>query len=223
MTERAKRAMLKYAVAALVTAGAATAVWAGETSTKITEDSSISGTGVHKVPDNAPFDGSLDPRAETFFKDKVTSNSNESWSFKATYFISSAKRTTVAQFLQTDSTQSGADLRKPVMFLTATKQSDGNYFICNGNSTNASGCAGVTWSDVPASFTLDMSGTGKSATVKIAGTSKTVSLIQTPSGVSRKNGTLELRWGAYHHDTDSGGAASTAQVRVYNITETGFD
>ncbi len=211
------------AIAILLTAGAATAVWAGATSTKITSQSSISSTGVHKVPDGAPFDGSLDPRAETFFSDKVTSNSNENWSFGATYFITSAKRTSITQWLQADPQQSGGNARKPVMFLTATKQSNGQYFICNGNSTNASSCGGAEWSNVPASFKITMSGNGKSASVNIDGTTKTISLIKTPSGETRNNGTLELRWGAYHHDTDGSGAASTAQVRVHNITETGFN
>ena len=204
-------------------AAISTAAYAAATATKITPQSSISSTGVHKVPQNAPKDGSLDPRAETYFTDKVNSNSNESWSYKATYYITSAKRTTITQWLQNDPSQSGANQRKPVMFLTATKKSNGNYFICNGNSTSASSCAGAEWDNVPQSFTIDMSGTGKTASVKINGSTKTISLIQTPSGESRTNGTLELRWGAYHHDVANNVAASTAQVRVYNITSSGFN
>lgn len=204
-------------------AAISTAAYAAATSTKITTNSSISSRGVHKVPVNAPKDGKLDPRAEAFFIDKVTSNSNESWSFKATYFITSAKRTTITQLLQTDPSQPGANQRKPVMFLTATKQSNGKYFICNGNSSSATSCSTAEWTNVPQSFTIEMSGTGKSASVKINGTTKTVSLIKTPSGENRKNGSLELRWGAYHHDVSNNKAASTAQVRVYNIKETGFD
>jgi hypothetical protein len=220
------RRSLRVALMGTLALGAATAVWAGTTATKITSDSgtndpSISSDGVHKVPKSADFEGSLDPRAETYFTDKVTSNSTEKWSFKANYFVSSAKRTTIAQWLQRDPSKTGADLRKPVMFLTAYKGSDGKLSICNSNSSTASGCN--LWTGVPDGFLLDMSGDGKSAKVTINGQTKTLSLIKTPSGIDRTNGDLELRWGAYHHDTDSNGAASTAQVRVYNISETGFD
>jgi hypothetical protein len=207
----------------MATLGMTGTAWAGATATKITSQSSISSTGVHKVPDTAPFDGSLDPRAETYFTNKVTSNSTEKWSFKANIFVSSANRTTIVQWLQRNPDLSGADLRKPVMFLTATKKSNGKLFICNGNSTSISGCnSGQYWDDVADGFLIEMSGDGKSASVKIGGTSKTLSLIKTPAGVVRDKGDLELRWGAYHHDTDSTGAKSTAQVRVYNITDTGF-
>ncbi len=215
------RRNLRVALMGTLALGVATAAWAGATSTKITSRASIS-SGVHLVPDGAPLDGSLDPRAETFFRDKVTSNSNESWSFKANYNVVSANRTTIVQFLQADPTQSGADLRKPVMFLTAFK-SNGNVSICNGNPSSFSGCSGTSWSGLSSNFTISMSGTGKSASVTIGGTKKTVSLIRTPAGVSRTNGTLELRWGAYHHHKNNSGALSKAEIGVSGITETGFD
>lgn len=199
-----------------------TSAWAASTATKITSMSSKSSTGVHKVPNNAPFDGNLDPRAETYFTNKVNSNSNESWSFKANIYVTSARRTSVAQWLQHDPSTSGADARKPVVFLTVTKKSNGKLFICNGNSTSPTSCNGVSWNNIPAGFLLEMSGNGKTASVKINGSSRNVSMTVTPAGVSRTNGTLEMRWGAYHHNTDSDGAKSTAQVRVYNITSSGF-
>lgn len=212
-----------YVAGFAAVAAISTAAYAAGMGTKITSRSSISSTGVHKVPQNAPKDGSLDPRAETFFTDKVTSNSNEAWSFKATYYITSAKRTSITQWLQNDPSKSGADQRKPVIFLTATRQSNGQYFICNGNSSNATSCTGAEWTNVPQSFTIEMSGNGKSASVKINGSTKTLSMIRTPSGESRTSGNLELRWGAYHHDVSNNVAASTAQVRVYNITSSGFN
>lgn len=207
-------------------AAISTAAYAASTATKISPGGSISSTGVHKVPSGTSKEQVatefLDPRAETRLTDTVTSNSTEAWSYKATYYITSANKTTITQWLNEDT--SSNDKFVPIMFLTANLQSNGMYRICNGHSRTSSTCpSGVEWTNVPNSFTIEMSGNGKTASVKIQGVTKTFNMTKTPTGETRANGKLSLRYGVYHHDVVNNKTVSTAQVRVYNITTTGFN
>lgn len=184
---------------------------------RVTDGCTIDSSGVHKCPSGAAEEtNGLDPRAETFFASKIpVSEGSHKYEFEANYFVTSATRTTILQLLNQDRTDS--DVHKPVLFVVAWKQDDGNLKVCMFESCK------YVWDDVPPGFRLRLKASGTNALLSIAGRSSVgFDLVSPLNGANRPNGAQELRWGVYHHDISDGRAASPAQVRVYNIDSSGF-
>jgi hypothetical protein len=197
--------------------GTATAVYAATTSTKVTSGASID-VDKYIVPSgSAEESNGNDPRAERYFTNKIPiSEKNKNYSFSATYFVTDATRTTIAQLLNDNGcTTRGCDRYKPVLFLVAWKQGD-SLTICSFESCKA------TWNNVPTGFKMTIKASGTAADVTINGTTKSFDLVSPANGAYRPNGAQEMRFGAYHHDVANGKAASNAKVRVYNITTAGY-
>eukprot|EP00737_Agarophyton_chilense_P001725 gb/GEZJ01001940.1/.p1 GENE.gb/GEZJ01001940.1/~~gb/GEZJ01001940.1/.p1 ORF type:complete len:214 (-),score=17.13 gb/GEZJ01001940.1/:1976-2617(-) len=187
------------------------------TRTRTTSRCTIDSRGVHKCPKDAPEESNgLEPRAETYFTQKIPVTTEEmNFEFTANYFVSSVKRTTIAQLLNEDLTNS--DKYKPVLFIVAWKKSNGNLKLCMFESCKH------TWDDVTAGFRMSIKASGKRAQVVVAGRAqKTFDLVRPLNGAYRPRGAQQMRWGTYHHDISNKKAASEARVRVYNIDSRGF-
>lgn len=203
---------------ALALALAATVADSADLRSRVTSQCTISSKGVHKCPKYAPQEtNGLDPRAETFFKKKIPVSVNSfTYEFKANYFVTSAKETTIAQFLNQD--LSVSDEYKPVLFIVAWKKANNLLKICMFQSCIPE----YVWDDVPLGFRLEIVASGKKAQVEIAGAARVFDLVSPLNGAYRPRGNQEVRWGVYHHDISNKKAASDAQVRVYNIESKGF-
>jgi predicted lipoprotein with Yx(FWY)xxD motif len=215
--------LARRVIIALATVGVAAAAYAALPANKTLITSGgpkIEDEDKYIVPQGSPEEANgNDPRAERYFTKKIPiTEANKNYEFTANYFISSANDTTIAQLLNDSScTTSGCDRYKPVLFIVATKQSNGKYKICSFQSCKS------TWSDIDAGFKMTIKTSGKSADVTIAGQKKTFDLINAANGAYRPSGAQEMRFGAYHHHLDSSKkAASEAKVRVYNIVTAGF-
>ena len=208
-------------------ASIATAAVAAATTTQKTAGGTISmgpsgQYDVYKVPLNAGRDGNgNDARAERFYNTRINATeTSKKFTFQATYYITSANNTTVAQMLNYDSSKS--DRNKPVLFLVAfqtgtTSTGKPIFKICQYQSCAAS------WSNIGQSFTLKITTSGKEADVWVNGVKKTFDITKDSSGNARTGGRHTMRWGAYHHDYRGKSTTQTAaQVRVYNLAPSGF-
>jgi hypothetical protein len=176
--------------------GIATAALAAS-STSDTRGGSIS-SGTHKVEDNAASTDSNDPRAETYFNDRLDTNSaRNNGVYTASYDVVSAYRTTIGQVLHCNDDLD--DKCKPVVFLTAYKDSKGKVKLCTNDCRPSD--AGNFTTTPDSTFKVKIEASTSSAKVTVSdGTYSQNKTINYPSDRAN-NGNYTMRFGVYHHHT----------------------
>lgn len=142
-------------------------------------------------------ESSLDPRAESFYSERIPRNGEANVRFEANYNIIRATKTTIMQTLLVNTRTSGSGRFFPGVFITVTKTFDRRrrpiirLYRENPEGSNANLAPFQTIRGT-SSFNLKVETNGSSATVYVNGSRK---YSQSFSG----NTDVQIRYGAYHH------------------------
>ncbi len=148
---------------------------------------------------------SLDPRVERVNDRRIDADQTISYTFTASYTVRSAKRTTVAQILNVDN--SSSDGTKPVLFLIANRGTDGKVTLSQGHLSSSNN--GFWKGDNV--FSLKIVTNGRKADVFVDNVKEHTQTFE------RTGDHSYMRYGAYHHDTNSNGVAnSKAEIVARN-------
>jgi hypothetical protein len=217
MFEWNRRSVCAAAVASLVTMSvAATAATFNATAEDDTTRAQLGRTEkvvdgvtylVHRVKADEPKTSSgLDPRVETHMTHKILPDTGP-YAFKAKFAIDKAKFTTIAQIL--DFKQGASDTRRPQLFLTASKLSDGRVDLWDGNPENNNA---TYLGRFPSSFNVRITTDGLSAKLFINNN------LERSVTFERRPTHSFIRFGAYHHGAGLNQEASIRVAKGFSLT-----